>query len=67
MQLVIKMNTYRDHSPESNTPYGTRVRALDVCTFVFGHFRLKIQLDLAVRQMKSVIFPIGPGHLVQIS
>ena len=58
MQLVIKMSTDSDHSPESNTPYGTRVRALDMCTFVFGHFRLKIQLDLAVRQMNSVIFPL---------
>lgn len=57
LHLVIKMNTYSDHSPESN-PYGTRVKALDMCTFVFGHFRLKIQLDLAVRQRKSIIFPL---------
>lgn len=58
LPLVIIMNTSSDHHPESNTPYGTGVKALDMCTFVFGHFRLKIQLGLAVRQKKSVIFPL---------
>lgn len=42
--------------PLSKTPYGTSLKYLDMCTFVFGHFIQKTQLDLAVKQMKSVIF-----------
>lgn len=36
-----------------------------MCTFVFGHFVQEIQLDLAVKQMKSVIFLLQELNLVQ--
>lgn len=67
LRLVVKVNAHGDHSQASRTPYGSRAKTLDMCTFVFGHFRLKIQLDLAVRQMKSVIFPLLDLHSVQIN
>lgn len=42
--------------PLYKPPYGTSRKCIDVCSFVFGHFTLKIQFDLAVRQTQSVIF-----------
>lgn len=57
----MKMNTYSDHSPESDTPYGTRVEPHDMGTFVFGHFRLKNTIRLGCQADEIChISPIGP-------